>query len=42
MDGTSFAATRFADDLEGQNDDAIEGLSTKIKVLKEVRRSSSP
>ena len=24
------------DDLEGQNDDAIQGLSAKVKMLKEV------
>lgn len=35
-DGTPFAATRFADDLEGQNDDAIEGLGAKVKLLKEI------
>jgi len=27
---------RFADDLEGQNDEAIEGLSAKVKLLKEI------
>jgi len=35
-DGTPFAGTRFADDLEGQNDDAIEGLGAKVKLLKEI------
>ncbi|KAI9460238.1 protein transport protein BET1 [Lactarius psammicola] len=35
-DGTPFGGTRFADDLEGQNDDAIEGLSAKVKLLKEI------
>jgi len=28
---------RYADDLEGQNDEAIEGLSKKVKLLKDVR-----
>ncbi|KAH8992342.1 hypothetical protein EDB92DRAFT_1797232, partial [Lactarius akahatsu] len=28
--------TRFADDLEGQNDEAIEGLGAKLKFLKEI------
>jgi len=28
---------RFADDLENQNDEAIEGLSAKVQMLKEVR-----
>jgi hypothetical protein len=27
---------RFADDLEGQNDEALEGLTGKVKILKEV------
>lgn len=27
---------RYADDLEGQNDEAIEGLSAKVKLLKDV------
>jgi len=27
---------RYADDLEGQNDEAIDGLSNKVKLLKEV------
>lgn len=27
---------RFADDLEGQNDEALEGLSAKVKLLKDV------
>ena len=27
---------RFADDLEGQNDEALEGLTAKVKMLKEV------
>ena len=31
------SGARFADDLEGQNDEAIEGLSAKVKLLKEVR-----
>lgn len=31
-------ASRTAEQLESQNDDAIEGLSAKVKMLKEVRR----
>ncbi|PSR71277.1 hypothetical protein PHLCEN_2v12791 [Hermanssonia centrifuga] len=27
---------RFADDLEGQNDEHLEGLTAKIKLLKDV------
>ena len=27
---------RYADDLEGQNDEALEGLSAKVKLLKDV------
>jgi len=27
---------RFADDLEGQNDEQIEGLSAKVKLLKDI------
>ncbi|KAI0296618.1 hypothetical protein BC826DRAFT_952079 [Russula brevipes] len=30
------AGARFVDDLEGQNDEAIEGLSAKVKILKEI------
>ena len=41
-DTASFSGTRFADDLEGQNDEAIEGLSAKVKLLKEVRQSHPP
>ena len=36
-DTGAHTSTRFADDLEGQNDEAIEGLSAKVKMLKEVR-----
>jgi len=39
-DTAAFAGSRFADDLEGQNDEAIEGLSAKVKMLKEVRANS--
>jgi blocked-early-in-transport protein 1 len=28
---------RFADDLEGQNDEQLDGLSAKVKLLKDVR-----
>ncbi|KAI0321678.1 protein transport protein BET1 [Amylostereum chailletii] len=35
--GTQYAhGARFADDLEGQNDEAIEGLSAKVKMLKDI------
>ena len=27
---------RFADDLEGQNDERLEGLTAKVKLLKDV------
>ncbi|PVG02127.1 hypothetical protein CPB86DRAFT_751422 [Serendipita vermifera] len=27
---------RFADDLEGQNEEALEGLTGKVKILKEL------
>jgi hypothetical protein len=27
---------RFADDLEGQNDEALDGLHSKVKMLKDV------
>lgn len=27
---------RYADDLEGQNDEALEGLNSKVKLLKDV------
>jgi len=27
---------RFADDLEGQNDEQLEGLSAKVKLLKDI------
>ncbi|KAG6866804.1 hypothetical protein C0991_008740 [Blastosporella zonata] len=36
---SSYAAPkghRYADDLEGQNDEALEGLSAKVKLLKEI------
>jgi len=37
-----FAASghRFADDLEGQNDERLEGLTAKVKLLKDVSVSS--
>lgn len=28
--------TRFADDLESQNDEMLEGLSAKVKLLKDI------
>ncbi|KAF9451805.1 hypothetical protein P691DRAFT_796255 [Macrolepiota fuliginosa MF-IS2] len=33
--GASFGH-RYADDLEGQNDEALEGLSAKVKLLKDI------
>ncbi|KAI0961262.1 hypothetical protein AcV7_000412 [Taiwanofungus camphoratus] len=27
---------RFADDLEGQNDEQLDGLTAKVKMLKEI------
>ncbi|CDO72452.1 hypothetical protein BN946_scf184977.g153 [Trametes cinnabarina] len=27
---------RYADDLEGQNDEALEGLTAKVKILKDI------
>lgn len=33
---------RYVDDLEGQNDEALEGLAAKVKLLKDVSSSSSP
>ncbi|KAI0286772.1 hypothetical protein BGY98DRAFT_941830 [Russula aff. rugulosa BPL654] len=35
-DTAAYTSIRFADDLEGQNDEAIEGLSAKVKMLKEI------
>lgn len=29
---------RFVDDLEGQNDEHLEGLSAKVKLLKDVSK----
>lgn len=36
---THYAATRQAEDLEGQNDDYLKGLSSKVRLLKDVSRS---
>jgi len=33
---THYAADRTAQDLEGQNDDYLKGLSSKVKLLKDV------
>ncbi|KAJ7293373.1 hypothetical protein C8J57DRAFT_1429197 [Mycena rebaudengoi] len=30
------AGHRFADDLEGQNDEQLDGLSAKVKLLKDI------
>lgn len=38
--GQQLNGQRYADDLEGQNDEAIEGLSAKVKLLKDVREFS--
>jgi blocked-early-in-transport protein 1 len=34
--GQHMNGQRYADDLEGQNDEALEGLSAKVKLLKDV------
>jgi blocked early in transport 1 len=34
--GAAPSGHRYADDLEGQNDEALEGLTGKVKILKEV------
>lgn len=31
---------RYADDLEGQNDEHLEGLTAKVKLLKDVSSAS--
>ncbi|CEQ39196.1 SPOSA6832_00704 [Sporobolomyces salmonicolor] len=31
-----YAADRTAEDIEGQNDEALEGLSNKVKLLKNI------
>lgn len=36
FDGIQANGHRYADDLEGQNDEALEGLSSKVKQLKDV------
>lgn len=36
-----YAADRTADDIQGQNDEALEGLSQKVKLLKNVSLSLS-
>lgn len=36
-----YAADRTAEDIEGQNDEALEGLSQKVKLLKNVRHGRS-
>jgi len=33
---TAPAGHRYADDLEGQNDEAIDGLGAKVKLLKDL------
>ncbi|BGP13224.1 hypothetical protein JCM10213_005006 [Rhodosporidiobolus nylandii] len=34
--GQRYAADRTAEDLEGQNEEALEGLSQKVKLLKNI------
>jgi len=36
FDGIQVNGHRYADDLEGQNDEALEGLSSKVKQLKDL------
>ncbi|PIL29602.1 hypothetical protein GSI_08238 [Ganoderma sinense ZZ0214-1] len=31
-----FAPQRYVDDLEGQNDEHLEGLTAKVKILKDI------
>jgi blocked early in transport 1 len=38
--GQHLNGQRYADDLEGQNDEALEGLSAKVKLLKDVSEFS--
>jgi blocked-early-in-transport protein 1 len=33
----AFSNARTAEELESQNEDALEGLSAKVKILKDVR-----
>jgi len=33
---SEFTAQRYVDDLEGQNDEQLEGLSAKVKLLKDI------
>ncbi|KAG9051585.1 hypothetical protein FS837_004095 [Tulasnella sp. UAMH 9824] len=32
----NYGAQRFAEDLEGQNDERLDGLTAKVKLLKDV------
>ncbi|KAG9005912.1 hypothetical protein FRB94_001122 [Tulasnella sp. JGI-2019a] len=32
----AYGAQRFAEDLEGQNDERLEGLTAKVKILKDI------
>ncbi|KAG8864849.1 hypothetical protein FRB96_003435 [Tulasnella sp. 330] len=32
----AYGAHRFAEDLEGQNDERLEGLTAKVKLLKDI------
>jgi len=34
--GQHMNGQRYADDLEGQNDESLEGLSAKVKLLKDI------
>lgn len=34
--GSAYSNARTAEDLESQNDEALEGLSAKVKMLKDV------
>ena len=34
--GYQASGSRYADDLEGQNDEHLEGLTAKVKILKDV------
>lgn len=37
--GNAASGHRYADDLEGQNDENLEGLTAKVKLLKDVSES---
>lgn len=38
---SQYASQRTAEDLESQNEEELEGLGAKVKLLKDVRGASS-